>query len=477
MSKRILLGHSLSLVLLALTVVSVQAQTPADNQTPTPKINIIIDRNLVRFAAPSEVQEWRLEVFTQTGEQVFNSEVVAGQPLDWPLQNQQGQPVESGLYAYTLTIKDQDGESSRTQRGHVIVDRASSSDRVWITSSSEIGVGTPTTGEELTVVGASESTVGGAKLPGEDTRTTAESGTNKPNGKGDQPENIGNLAVNVSGTGIANRLPKWTSSTEIGNSIISESGGLIGIGTGTTSPKANLHVASGRGFNTPHILIQQTNSSDYARLRFIGGADASGSGAPPAPPPPWDIAVRGSQMNFYLDGRGDVMYLNRFGLRVDGLTSTKVLQITGGADLSENFEVKAALDSDSAASPQQVQPGMVVSVDPDNPGKLVVSSQAYDRRVAGIISGAGGIKPGMLMSQAGSVADGDYPVALTGRVYCWADASNGSITPGDLLTTSGTPGRAMKVTNHVKAQGAIIGKAMSSLNHGTGLVLVLVNLQ
>ena len=83
----------------------------------------------------------------------------------------------------------------------------------------------------------------------------------------------------------------------------------------------------------------------------------------------------------------------------------------------------------------------------------------------------------MLMGQAGTVADGSHPVALTGRVYCLADASNGPIEPGDLLTTSATPGHAMKVTDYSRAQGAVIGKSMESLQSGTGLVLVLVSLQ
>jgi hypothetical protein len=62
-------------------------------------------------------------------------------------------------------------------------------------------------------------------------------------------------------------------------------------------------------------------------------------------------------------------------------------------------------------------------------------------------------------------------------VYCWVDASKGSIRPGDLITTSDTPGHGMKVKDHRKAQGAVIGKAMSSLDQGKGLVLVLVSMQ
>ena len=58
-----------------------------------------------------------------------------------------------------------------------------------------------------------------------------------------------------------------------------------------------------------------------------------------------------------------------------------------------------------------------------------------------------------------------------------ADTANGPIKPGDLLTTSATPGYAMKVADHAKAQGAILGKAMTGLKAGQGFVLVLVSLQ
>lgn len=120
---------------------------------------------------------------------------------------------------------------------------------------------------------------------------------------------------------------------------------------------------------------------------------------------------------------------------------------------------------------------MIVSIDPTHPGELSVSARAYDRTVAGVVSGAGGVKPGMLMGQRSSKADGKHPVALTGRVYCFVDASLGAIEPGDLITTSDTPGHGIKVNDHARAQGAIIGKAMTGLVSGKGLVLVLVSLQ
>ena len=84
----------------------------------------------------------------------------------------------------------------------------------------------------------------------------------------------------------------------------------------------------------------------------------------------------------------------------------------------------------------------------------------------------------MTLAQEGSVADGEHPVALTGRVWAWCDAdASGAIQPGDMLTSSTTPGHAMKATDRQRAFGAIIGKAMSPLKSGRGLVLVLVSLQ
>ena len=153
----------------------------------------------------------------------------------------------------------------------------------------------------------------------------------------------------------------------------------------------------------------------------------------------------------------------------EGKITTQVLQITGGSDLSENFEINAEQDA--------LQPGMIVSIDPQNAGELTLSQTAYDKKVAGIVSGAGGVRTGMLMGQKGTKADGQYPVALTGRVYCWVDATLNAIAPGDLITTSDIPGHGMKVADHTKAQGAILGKAMSPLKTGKGLVLVLVTLQ
>jgi hypothetical protein len=144
------------------------------------------------------------------------------------------------------------------------------------------------------------------------------------------------------------------------------------------------------------------------------------------------------------------------------------ITIEGGADLAEPFRISKAK--------QPIVDGDVVVIDKAHPGQLTLSEQPYDTRVIGVVSGANGIHPGIQMQQQGML-DGGKNVALTGRVYVQADTSNGPIEPGDMLTTSSTPGRAMKVTDHARAQGAVLGKAMGSLDQGQGMVLVVVTLQ
>jgi hypothetical protein len=68
-------------------------------------------------------------------------------------------------------------------------------------------------------------------------------------------------------------------------------------------------------------------------------------------------------------------------------------------------------------------------------------------------------------------------VALAGRVACRVDATASPITAGDLLTTSATPGHAMKAEDPARGYGAIIGKALRSQPGGTGVIPILVALQ
>jgi hypothetical protein len=123
---------------------------------------------------------------------------------------------------------------------------------------------------------------------------------------------------------------------------------------------------------------------------------------------------------------------------------------------------------------EEADPGTVMVFDQE--GSLQQSRQAYDKRVAGVVSGADGYRSGIILDKQVSEAN-RIPVALMGKVYCRVDAQYSPIEVGDLLTTSPTPGHAMKAVDALKAFGAVIGKALKPLDRGVDMIPILVTLQ
>jgi hypothetical protein len=136
-----------------------------------------------------------------------------------------------------------------------------------------------------------------------------------------------------------------------------------------------------------------------------------------------------------------------------------------GADLAEQFD---------AAPGTILSPGMLVIVDEN--GALRASERPYDRALAGVIAGAGSYRPGVILDSNSS----DSPrakISLAGKAFCFADASYGPIAIGDPLTSSATPGCAMKASDQTMAFGAVVGKALRPLAKGKELIPILVTLQ
>ena len=178
-------------------------------------------------------------------------------------------------------------------------------------------------------------------------------------------------------------------------------------------------------------------------------------------------AVAGIQFNH--EGTGAGIYGETRGKGPAGFFRGDVL-VTGdiqliNADCAEDFDI-AGLDL--------VEPGTVMVIDSE--GALRQSDRAYDKRVAGVISGAGGYKPGLILDKQES-SNYRMPIALMGKVYCKVDAQFAAIEVGDLLTTSSTPGYAMKVSDPIKAFGTVIGKALRPLETGQGMIPILIALQ
>ncbi len=242
----------------------------------------------------------------------------------------------------------------------------------------------------------------------------------------------GVIGVSESGTGVEG---KSTS----GRGMVAESDTNFGLrATSRTTAGVRGSSIEGRG-----VEGQSTNSDGV-----VGNTDA-GAGV---------IGI--SNKGIGVHGKGG---------RLAGLFEGDV-EVTGdirlaNADCAEDFDVAGVV---------KVEPGTVMVL--GNEGTLFESQQAYDKRVAGVISGAGDYKPGIVLDKRQTQGN-RQPIALMGKVFCKVDAQFGAIEVGDLLTTSPTPGHAMKTNDPFKAFGAVIGKALRPLTEGQGLIPILIALQ
>lgn len=240
-----------------------------------------------------------------------------------------------------------------------------------------------------------------------------------------------------------------------GRGVYGQTNGGTGVEGRSTSGGTGVYAFSnGTTINNPALSVENSSSAGIGVFSTSNSSDANtvivNRGGGPL--------IRG----FSGSTGGNLV----FQVAHDGTTQVSVLQITGGSDLAEKFDVIG-----------DPTPGTVMEIDPAQAGKLRIARGAYSRRVAGVISGANDVGVGMLLASLPGEANA-MPVALSGRVWVQCETGAAGIEPGDLLTTSDTPGYAMKVLDFGRAHGSVIGKAMSNLKAGErGLVLVLVNLQ
>ena len=235
------------------------------------------------------------------------------------------------------------------------------------------------------------------------------------------------------------------------------------VGIGTTAPAQTLDVAGGlkvsrRGDGA--ILLELSSERSWAfRQR---GTDAGTA---------LELASigGGGNKNFLIstDGRvGIGTTAPSHKLHVEGSIRVTEDVILDGADCAEEFDVDPS---------SRLEPGTVMIIGPER--RLQHCQRQYDTRVAGIVSGAGDRRPGIVLGRRHGPAGRDrLPVALTGTAQCYVDASVSPIEVGDLLTTSAHPGRAMRATDPSRSFGAVLGKALESLRSGLGMIPVLVTL-
>ena len=169
-------------------------------------ITFTSEHERVRVAPQGEVAELHLVVTNSDGQVVFDSGTVAAQPLEWNMTDAQGARVADGVYLCAISYRDSLGKLRK---------------RV----------------EQVTVTSESQS------------NTESEAATSAPTP----------TPTPITGSGTTGQLTKFTSASTIGNSVVTESGGKIGIAT--TAPSATLHIfgsqsgaSTGNGRATPALL-------------------------------------------------------------------------------------------------------------------------------------------------------------------------------------------------------------------------------
>jgi len=217
----------------------------------------------------------------------------------------------------------------------------------------------------------------------------------------------------------------------------------------------------GRQGQPGKLIIRDFNNEQVFRLEspfgahmFVGSAEGLAG----------FIHVMGSGKDRVLiDGAGGQITLTdnngNTTLTLEGSTGDIKLS---GADCAEMFDV---------AHDSEIEAGTVLVMDEE--GLVHPCDRVYDRRVTGVVSGAGAHRPGIILNSHSSAS---VPVALLGRVFCKVDATYQPIEVGDMLTTSSLMGHAMKASDAHRAVGAVLGKAMGSLISGQGLIPTLVTL-
>jgi hypothetical protein len=280
------------------------------------------------------------------------------------------------------------------------------------------------------------------------------------------------------------------------------------VGIGTTAPSARLDVgdATGNGaLETVFARLSEGNTTGDGTYLGVKGWNTQPSNALSFSIEHHFYGQTNSSINFYRGGSqggGFITFAtdtNNERMRIDpagnvgiGTTSPAYnLDVAGVARAQSgiifpdgNKQVTAwtgvlcggdyAEAMNAVGAKKSYEPGDVLVLSADGKGAVAKAQEPYSTLVAGIYA----TKPGVIGRRASLLKDVDeVPMAMVGVVPTKVSAENGPIRLGDLLVTASNPGYAMKGTDRGRMLGAVIGKAMGSLDSGTGVIEVLVTLQ
>jgi hypothetical protein len=186
------------------------------------------------------------------------------------------------------------------------------------------------------------------------------------------------------------------------------------------------------------------------------------------------IHLDGGQGDIWLGGNGVNGDLMVFAESGDNKTAANATIRLNGKEGDIQFQNADCAEEFDLAEGEEAMPGSIMVIGED--GKLRLSREPYDRRVIGVVSGAGTLKPAIILGRKHSTVP-RAALAVVGCVFCNVDATKDRVRVGDLLTTASRPGFAMRARSSSRALGAVLGKALRAQSSGLGLLPVLVALQ
>src|SRR5215213_3276909 len=177
----------LAFSLFAPLAVAVVAQTPSVST-----VNVTPDGQKVRVSTVGDVLDMSVAVHDESGDVVFESGIVTADHLDWAMKDTQGRRAPAGTYTLMVTYRTPAGKLKRRV------------EQVLVT-------------EEV-------------------------AGESKQESAAPQP------AAPIEGTGSTGKIAKFTGASTLGNSVMTESAGKVGINT--AAPTHTLTVLGGPSWTT-----------------------------------------------------------------------------------------------------------------------------------------------------------------------------------------------------------------------------------
>lgn len=231
---------TLLLIVLAFFV-NALAQEESGAKASSPLITATASSQRVRYVSMGEVQQTRLQVFSPDGALAFDSGFRLGNTIDWQLTDQQGSRLTDGSYIFLVTVKDF-SERLTQKYGTAILEQ----EQVYLerTNRGQLPAAQSTALEssKQSEVFSPVDRIGAAGLNRAATADEKSTPNAQPTGSTVNTSLTVGTTTNLSGAGTTNRLTKWTDgvSGTLGDSVITEANGNIGIGNPTPIYKVDV---------------------------------------------------------------------------------------------------------------------------------------------------------------------------------------------------------------------------------------------